>query len=207
MNTARDEIMKRLEKAQTGKKFPQEPEPETSYFPEPELPLELSFKKNIEAVSGSFYSFKNGEDLFLALHSLISDRNWKSVYCPNNLYRELLRGHSAVNGSEPDYNGEMEAAITGCEFLIAQTGSVIVSSASPYGRRSFTFPEVHLVIALENQLVKTLNDAYKGLTEKYGNDLPSQITLITGPSRTADIEKTLVLGAHGPREIHVFLMP
>ena len=45
-----------------------------------------------------------------------------------------------------------------------------------------------------------------GIREKYKTRLPSQITLITGPSRTADIEKTLVLGAHGPKELHVFIL-
>ncbi|MCK5078809.1 MAG: LUD domain-containing protein, partial [Bacteroidales bacterium] len=49
-------------------------------------------------------------------------------------------------------------------------------------------------------------DALKGMKEKYGQDLPSMISLITGPSRTADIEKTLVMGAHGPRELYVFLV-
>ncbi len=47
---------------------------------------------------------------------------------------------------------------------------------------------------------------FKLIKSRYGNDLPSMITNVTGPSRTADIEKTLVLGAHGPRELFVFLL-
>ena len=70
----------------------------------------------------------------------------------------------------------------------------------------FVYPPVHIVIASISQLVYWLEDAYAGMIKKYGSDLPSHIVLITGPSRTADIEKTLVLGAHGPREIHVFLL-
>ena len=69
----------------------------------------------------------------------------------------------------------------------------------------FVYPPVHIVIANKNQLVDYLEKAYSEIHEKYKNDLPSQITLITGPSRTADIEKTLVLGAHGPRELRVFM--
>ena len=55
-------------------------------------------------------------------------------------------------------------------------------------------------------LVLDLKDAFKIMKDKYENNLPSMISTITGPSRTADIEKTLVLGAHGPREIFVLLI-
>jgi L-lactate dehydrogenase complex protein LldG len=96
--------------------------------------------------------------------------------------------------------------ITSCEFLVAHTGSVMVSSALEGGRQSFVFPPVHVVIARKDQLVAYLADAYSGIQTKYQKALPSQITLITGPSRTADIEKTLVMGAHGPKSLNVFLL-
>ena len=51
-----------------------------------------------------------------------------------------------------------------------------------------------------------LKDGFKRLKNKYGQNLPSMVCNITGPSRTADIEKTLVLGAHGPKELIVFLI-
>ena len=54
-------------------------------------------------------------------------------------------------------------------------------------------------------MVDTLEDAYRAISEKYTENLPSQLLLITGPSRTADIEKTLTLGAHGPKELHILI--
>jgi L-lactate dehydrogenase complex protein LldG len=63
-----------------------------------------------------------------------------------------------------------------------------------------------VVVAYASQLVLDLKDAFKLLKEKYGNNLPSMVSVTTGPSRTADIEKTLVLGAHGPKELFVFLL-
>ena len=63
-----------------------------------------------------------------------------------------------------------------------------------------------MVIAYASQLVLELKDAFKLLKTKYGEKLPTLISNITGPSRTADIEKTLVLGAHGPKELIVFLL-
>jgi len=69
----------------------------------------------------------------------------------------------------------------------------------------FIFPPIHVIIASKNQMVDTLEDAYRAISEKYTENLPSQLLLITGPSRTADIEKTLTLGAHGPKELHILI--
>ena len=74
------------------------------------------------------------------------------------------------------------------------------------GRRLSIYPPVHIVLAYTSQLVPDLKDAFALLKSKYGNQIPSMITNVTGPSRTADIEKTLVLGAHGPKELFVFLL-
>jgi L-lactate dehydrogenase complex protein LldG len=65
---------------------------------------------------------------------------------------------------------------------------------------------VHICIAWTDQLVYDIKDGLQLIKEKYGNSLPSVISLATGPSRTADIEKTLVVGVHGPREVYLFLI-
>ena len=82
----------------------------------------------------------------------------------------------------------------------------MVSNESAAGRRLSIFPHHHIVIARTSQLVLDLKDGFQLLKKKYGNQIPSMISNITGPSRTADIEKTLVLGAHGPKELFVFLI-
>lgn len=99
----------------------------------------------------------------------------------------------------------VKVGITTCESLVAHLGSILVSSALPSGRRMNVFPETHIVIAHKEQIVSYLDDALLQLEKKYPNQLPSSITNITGPSRTADIEKTLVMGMHGPRKLFVFL--
>ena len=68
------------------------------------------------------------------------------------------------------------------------------------------FPNYHIVLAYTSQLVLTPKDALIGIKNKYGANIHSLISSITGPSRTADIEKTLVQGAHGPKELFVFLV-
>jgi len=95
--------------------------------------------------------------------------------------------------------------LTGCEFLVAHLGSVLISSAQISGRRLNVFPETHIVVANEVQIVDFLDNALEKLQEKYKNKLPSLISNITGPSRTADIEKTLVMGMHGPKTLIVII--
>ena len=81
-----------------------------------------------------------------------------------------------------------------------------MSSEQQSGRTVSAYAPVHICIAYTQQLVFDTRDALKNLKNKYGNNIPSFITFAAGPSRTADIEKTLVLGAHGPKELTVFLI-
>ena len=99
-----------------------------------------------------------------------------------------------------------DVGITYCEALVARNGSVLVSNGTAAGRRLSIYPHIHIVIAYTSQLVLDLKDGFKLLKEKYPESMPSMVSNITGPSRTADIEKTLVLGAHGPKELYVFLL-
>lgn len=82
----------------------------------------------------------------------------------------------------------------------------MVSSAQASGRRLIVYPDVHIVVAYASQIVLDLTEALNVVAERYKNNFPSLVSVISGPSRTADIEKTLVMGAHGPRELYLFLI-
>ena len=99
-----------------------------------------------------------------------------------------------------------DVGITGCDALIAQTGSILLNARSAGGRALSVLPPHHIVIARESQLLPDLPSAFEFLKETYKDAYPSFITLITGPSRTGDIERILVLGAYGPRILTIFLM-
>ena len=90
-------------------------------------------------------------------------------------------------------------------MLVARTGSMILSSASLSGRTTSVYAPVHICIAKTNQLVYSIDQALENMVSKYGDSIPSMMSLATGPSRTADIEKTLVVGVHGPKEVFCFL--
>jgi L-lactate dehydrogenase complex protein LldG len=96
-----------------------------------------------------------------------------------------------------------DAGITECDALIAQTGSVLLTSRSAGGRAVSVLPPHHVVLAKREQLLADLSEGFALLKKKYASNYPSFITFITGPSRTGDIERVLVLGAHGPKKLTI----
>jgi len=101
---------------------------------------------------------------------------------------------------------ESQAAITLAETLVAATGSVFVSAACG-GRGAAVVAPIHIVLAFTDQLVPDLEAAFARLYQNGTPQKNSMLVLVTGSSRTADIEKILVMGAHGPRRFVVALSP
>ena len=97
-----------------------------------------------------------------------------------------------------------QAAVTHCEALVAQTGSILMSSSCG-GRGAAVVTPCHIVVAREAQLVADLESAMRAAAEHALPQANSYLSLISGSSRTADIEKILVQGAHGPRKVVVVL--
>jgi L-lactate dehydrogenase complex protein LldG len=203
MNPAREDIMNKLKSAVHP--VPEKPDFEEPIYHSIDLPLELAFKENLEKVNGFVHLFSSEEELFSELKKFLSSYKKEVVFCNEDEISNRLNAFEIQFQQTSELTTEIEVGITGCEFLIAHTGSIMVSSAQKGGRQMFVYPPLHIVIGKKNQLVDYLEKAYEGIHGKYKENFPSQIALITGPSRTADIEKTLVLGAHGPRELRVFV--
>lgn len=204
MSPAREEILNKLKIAVHS--VPEKPDFEQPIYHSINLPLELAFKENLEKINGFVHLFSTEEELYTALKEFLTSHRKEDIFCYEDEISNQLNSFGIPFQHSSELSKNIEVGITGCEFLIAHTGSIMVSSAQRGGRQMFVYPPVHIVIANKNQLVGYLDEAYAGIREKYKSDFPSQIVLITGPSRTADIEKTLVLGAHGPRELRVFLV-
>lgn len=164
------------------------------------------FVKEVEAVAGECLVFSSREAMLDHLAELAGRRGWDYLYtCDTELAGQAtIRGIAA--GNDPGRFENMQAAVTSCEALVARTGSVVMSSVPAAGRQVYAYTPVHIVIAREDQLVAYPEDALRLLQARYGNRLPSAMGFVTGPSRTADIEKTLVLGAHGPKELIIFVL-
>jgi L-lactate dehydrogenase complex protein LldG len=99
--------------------------------------------------------------------------------------------------------------ISGADAAIAESGTLLLRSRPGRGRLASLLAPVHIAVLRRAQIVRGLGLALAQLQEQHGPDTfadSSNLTLITGPSRTGDIEQTLTLGVHGPREIHVVLI-
>jgi L-lactate dehydrogenase complex protein LldG len=207
-STSREKVLKKVRNALMSK-F-ENPYPsldiESSVFHPLDDSLDITFAQEFSKVSGKFIYCENETDLKANLISLIAENNWKNIFCFEPDIKKLLEDTGIPCYSDEDHFNGMDAGVTYCEFLIARLGSIMVSSKQTSGRRLNVFPEAHLVIAKSSQIVPDIKDALKKMQEKYNNNLPSLISVITGPSRTADIEKTLVMGAHGPKQLYLFLI-
>lgn len=127
------------------------------------------------------------------------------MYCVEEKLLAPIAGQLSDRLVQTDLAG-CDVSITGCECLVARTGSIVLSAAQKSGRTTSVYAPIHICIATTKQLMYDVKDALQLVKEKYGNNIPSLITFATGPSRTADIEKTLVVGVHGPKEVYVFLV-
>jgi L-lactate dehydrogenase complex protein LldG len=204
-SNSRQEILKRIEAARKGR-LVVEPSYDAEEIYKPILPDAIScFKNELEAINGQCILCKNENEMYALLKEFVESRNFTNLFCRDAYIANQLTVNNIPFSNELADFENMQVGITGCEFLVARTGSVLVSSASPSGRQMNVFPPVHVVLAFVSQLVNYLTDALVALQEKYGEKIPSTILTITGPSRTSDIEKTLILGAHGPKEFIVFL--
>lgn len=174
-------------------------------FRNPSESLEIEFVQELQKVNGKFVFCMNEVELVQNLHVLIEKEEWDSISCIDPFLQDFLKEADIPFDSGEDSFNEMKAGITRCEILVARSGSIVVSP-NHSGRRMNVFPPVHIVVAFTSQLVYSLKEAFEIIQKKYDGEMPSSLTVITGPSRTADIEKNLVLGAHGPKELYVFLV-
>lgn len=99
-----------------------------------------------------------------------------------------------------------DAGVTCAQWGIAETGTLVLLSASEQNRVASLLPAVHVAVLPESRLLGTLGDVFAALRDTNGAPTSRTITFVTGPSRTADIELTLVVGVHGPKALHVLLL-
>lgn len=200
-SSARNNILNKIRTAlkdKTPKPF-QIDEMPSSVFQPLQQDIVIEFAEQFTQLQGKFIFCTSQEELKNNFAELVQKRDWTKIYTATTS-SDLVPSHIQT------YNIiTCDAAVTDCEALVARTGSIVLSSENG-GRIASVYAPVHICIAYTSQLVYDINDAFTKLGKKYGNNLPSSISLATGPSRTADIEKTLVVGVHGPKEVYCFLI-
>lgn len=205
-NTSREIILSKIKKSmEEGRDFPIPPhDTDSSVFPVPENLL-TTFVEELNTIGGNVVVESSLQQLVQEFEKICKSKEIDSVFCIDPILQEALSASTLEVNSDENSFKTLEVGVTRCEFLISRTGTIVVSSAHPSGRRLNVFPPIHVVFAKASQLLAFPDDALLRLGEKYGEDFPSLVSFITGASRTADIEKTLVMGAHGPKELFVFI--
>ena len=173
------------------------------YFVQPEGDLCEAYCEKLKLVAGKPEKVASVDDALARVRELIGD---EVLLCNNPDLLKLLDEKGISYNTDPEYARVAKFSLTTCEALAARTGSILVSSAQIEGRRLISAAETHIVLAYANQVCPDIPEAMDVVERKFGDSFPSQVTIITGPSRTSDIEKTLVLGAHGPKNLYVLLV-
>jgi L-lactate dehydrogenase complex protein LldF len=161
-------------------------------LPQSDTNLIEQFTKELSAVSGNVYQTKNVQQDVI---NFIKSRNVNKIMLePNTLDESLLR--KANIDFTYDHDPQIRLGVTNALVGLADTGSVLEADSALHPS---LLPEIHIAILKSKDIVPSLPDAIHLVEDK------NAAVFITGPSRTADIEMTLTIGVHGPKELHVFV--
>jgi len=132
----------------------------------------------------------------------------KTVTPEVQILREVIDSESSLERRRLKNSlSHVQLSITGAEFLIAESGTILVFSGDQASRQISLLPTIHVVLATPRQIYPNLAEVFQEIQKASGSTLPgSTQTLITGPSRTADIEKVLIRGVHGPTRIVTIML-
>lgn len=178
------------------------------------------FEFELTRVGGRLHRATTGESAFQYVQQIISERRAKTILgCETGVIdgidlpkRLAEKGVEFVTETEREFIRTAALAdigLSGVDYALADTGTLVLVAGKGQPRSISLLPPVHIAVLKPEQVIPGLNDLFPLLrsdTEAGGGDLSSAVTFITGPSRTADIELTLVVGVHGPQQLHVILV-
>jgi L-lactate dehydrogenase complex protein LldG len=205
-NSARANILNKITKAlksPVAMPFPEQISDRPVFMPT-ENELAIDFAQKFTELLGKFIYCVDESELVNKLAQLIHAQKWEKIYSLESGWLEDMKEFSFDPVTTDDLAG-CDASITLCEHLIARTGTIVLSAQQLSGRTSSVYAPIHICIAYTHQLVFDISDSLAQFKNE-SDMLPSMISFATGPSRTADIEKTLVVGVHGPKEVYCFLV-
>ena len=187
--------------------------------------LAAQFQQALELAGGKFYKVESPAEAVQIVCELVRAGGVKSVAAWNHpllapVCAALRSSGTGVTQSDRSTGLERDAirsatiaadiGLTSCNYVIAETGTLVLTGDERQGRLTSLVPITHVALITAEQLVPQLSDAIKLLRlqrlDSADGLLPSNISLHTGPSKTADIEQTLTKGVHGPKAVHVILL-
>lgn len=167
----------------------------------------ITFVQNFKEHGGIFIYLESEGEFAECVKQLAPENGWHPLWCTSPEMQALLKKYDIpfTDSSEREPKQKL-VSMTGCECLVAKTGSIVLSDKLTQTREAYAIPDILLIFATTEQIVSGMKDAFRLMRKKYRSKMPSQLAFITGPSRTTDIEQTLVIGACGARQVAVFLV-
>ena len=214
--TARDNILSRIRAAQgrSGAPSAQEREAIASHIKaHPQSPRPLSdwepvarFSERALTLATTVDQTSRIADVPLAVARYLQQHKLpRNAVCWPEFF-ELEWRAADINIEVREAQGSDLVGITGAFCAIAETGTLMLLSGPRTPAATSLLPETHIAIVHTGRIVRGMEDAWDLLRNEHGA-MPRAVNFISGPSRTADIEQTLVLGAHGPYRVHIILVP
>lgn len=214
--SSRDTILQRIQ-AELGKGAPVDPPPVPELWPratsEPAA-LALRFANELKDVHGELIRCTSMEEARQRLVELLDTSQWVSIGAVDTLLtRQLTAALDPARvgwthpGWQPAEIAELPAGLVAAEWLLADTGTSVVECDTVEQRLMCYLPPACVVVGRVDQLVEHMPAAWEAIARRAADpDRRGELVFITGPSRTADIEKILILGVHGPRRLIVMLV-
>lgn len=177
----------------------------------PVLSLTQAFCASLEGVSGNYVLVRDEVEAAAAVQRIIEQKNLRRIaVSDSSLVQQVMRvvEHNAelLEAASAADLFDCDAGITGAQWAIAETGTLVLESAKERHRLASLVPPIHIAIIEAGRIRQTMAEVLRAINENGPDSLSRTVTFITGPSRTSDIELTLAIGVHGPAELHVLVI-
>jgi len=223
MSTARDNILARVRKA-LGKRAsdPADLARAEAYVsqrtqgPRPTMPTDLAafFKQRAADMASTVETLSSREEIPRAVAGYLASLEWpeeladqmttQGVCWPEFAHLDWAGAGLQIDARPTE--GHDKLGITGVFCGMAETGTLVLVSGADTPTGTALLPDTHIAVLPRTRIVSGMEEAYALIRSECGG-MPRAINFISGPSRTGDIEQTIVLGAHGPYRVHILIVP
>ena len=167
---------------------------------------DFTFVERFKENGGIFVYFESKENFLDAMKQYVVENQWEPLCSTSKKMHEIFKDSGIALSRDYTTKRKKTVSITDCECLIAHTGSVVVTDKCAGSRAAYSNADVLLVFASPSQIVASMKDAIHIVKEKYGSDRPSETVIISGASKSTEIDNQLVIGAQGIKQIALFLV-
>jgi len=170
------------------------------------------FAEELENLGGTVIRCSSEADMVERLDDLLKTLQpsavgtWGEPVVENDRFEEVLNDYTVLRWGEVGSRdfAVADVGITGCDFAIADTGTVVLSASRVRGRSVHLLPSVHIAVVRESQVRTRMGEVFADLAD--AGSLPSSVLLVSGPSRSSDIENDLSIGVHGPGAVYALVV-